>query len=90
MGSAGPAGRPGRGVAPLPLRVVAEAVDEAAEDAALVGQRLTGRRAFFAFLADGLVVEQEAFTAAARTEDAARGIQSFHEHGPGKATFVGR
>jgi len=41
-------------------------------------------------LADGLVVEQEAFTAAARTEDAARGIQSFHEHGPGKATFVGR
>ena len=41
-------------------------------------------------LADGLVVEQEAFIAAARTEDAARGIQSFHEHGPGKATFVGR
>ena len=41
-------------------------------------------------LADGLVVEQEAFTAAARTEDAARGIQSFHEHGPGKATVVGR
>jgi len=41
-------------------------------------------------LADGLVVEQEAFTAAARTEDAARGIRSFHEHGPGKATFVGR
>ena len=41
-------------------------------------------------LADGLAVEQAAFTAAARTEDAARGIQSFHEHGPGKATFVGR
>jgi enoyl-CoA hydratase len=41
-------------------------------------------------LADGLAIEQEAFTAAARTEDAARGIASFHEQGPGKATFVGR
>ena len=41
-------------------------------------------------LADGLVVEQEAFAAAARTEDAARGIRSFTENGPGKATFVGR
>jgi len=41
-------------------------------------------------LADGLAIEQEAFTAAARTEDAARGIASFHEHGPGQATFVGR
>ncbi len=41
-------------------------------------------------LADGLAVEQEAFAAAARTEDAARGIASFNERGPGKATFVGR
>jgi enoyl-CoA hydratase len=41
-------------------------------------------------LADGLAIEKEAFTAAARTEDAGRGITSFHEHGPGKATFVGR
>jgi enoyl-CoA hydratase/carnithine racemase len=41
-------------------------------------------------LADGLAIEQDAFTAAARTEDAARGIASFNEHGPGKATFVGR
>ncbi len=41
-------------------------------------------------LADGLAVEQEAFTAAARTEDAARGIRSFTENGPGQATFVGR
>jgi enoyl-CoA hydratase len=41
-------------------------------------------------LAAGLDLEQEAFTAAARSEDAARGIASFHEHGPGKATFVGR
>ncbi len=41
-------------------------------------------------LADGLTIEQDAFAAAARTEDAARGIASFNEHGPGKATFVGR
>jgi enoyl-CoA hydratase/carnithine racemase len=41
-------------------------------------------------LADGLAIEQEAFAAVARTEDAARGIRSFTENGPGKATFVGR
>jgi enoyl-CoA hydratase len=41
-------------------------------------------------LADGLGIEQEAFAAVARTEDAGRGIASFSEHGPGKATFVGR
>ena len=41
-------------------------------------------------LADGLAIEREAFAAAARTEDAARGIASFAENGPGKATFVGR
>ncbi len=41
-------------------------------------------------LADGLAIEQVAFAAAARTEDAARGIASFAENGPGKATFVGR
>jgi enoyl-CoA hydratase len=41
-------------------------------------------------LADGLVTEQEAFAAVARTEDAARGIESFSTQGPGKATFIGR
>jgi len=41
-------------------------------------------------LAEGLAIEQQAFSAVARTEDAARGITSFTEHGPGKATFVGR
>src|SRR5271165_4647985 len=40
-------------------------------------------------LAEGLAIEREAFSAVARTEDAARGIASFTEHGPGKATFVG-
>jgi enoyl-CoA hydratase/carnithine racemase len=41
-------------------------------------------------LPEGLAIEQEAFSAVARTEDAARGIASFVENGPGKATFVGR
>jgi enoyl-CoA hydratase len=41
-------------------------------------------------LAEGLAIEHEAFVSAARSEDAARGISSFQENGPGKATFVGR
>jgi enoyl-CoA hydratase/carnithine racemase len=41
-------------------------------------------------LAEGLTIEQEAFSAVAHTEDAGRGIASFVENGPGKATFVGR
>jgi enoyl-CoA hydratase len=41
-------------------------------------------------LADGLKLEQAAFAQVAHTEDAVRGITSFVEHGPGKATFVGR
>jgi enoyl-CoA hydratase/carnithine racemase len=41
-------------------------------------------------LAAGLDLEQQAFSAAGRTEDAGRGIESFTAHGPGKATFVGR
>ena len=43
-----------------------------------------------ASLAQGLAMEQEAFVAVAGTEDAARGLASFRENGPGKATFVGR
>jgi len=41
-------------------------------------------------LAGGLTFEQAAFVTVAGTEDAVRGITSFHENGPGKATFVGR
>jgi enoyl-CoA hydratase/carnithine racemase len=41
-------------------------------------------------LAEGLALEQEAFSQVARTEDARRGLTSFVEHGPGRATFVGR
>ena len=59
--------------------LVAHALAKSAVDRGLEGS-----------LADGLVIEQEAFTAVARTEDASRGIESFHRHGPGRATFVGR
>ncbi len=59
--------------------VVAHALAKNAVDRGLEGS-----------LAEGLAIEREAFVAAARTEDAARGIASFAQHGPGKATFVGR
>jgi enoyl-CoA hydratase/carnithine racemase len=38
----------------------------------------------------GLAIERDAFVRILGTEDAARGIKSFFEHGPGKATFTGR
>jgi enoyl-CoA hydratase/carnithine racemase len=41
-------------------------------------------------LAEGIDVEQAAFAAVAGTEDAAIGIASFLQQGPGRATFVGR
>jgi enoyl-CoA hydratase len=40
-------------------------------------------------LADGLALEQEAFVEVFRTDDSQIGVQSFLEHGPGKATFTG-
>lgn len=41
-------------------------------------------------LAEGLEIELAAFAEVFETEDAATGISSFLEHGPGKATFSGR
>jgi len=41
-------------------------------------------------LEEGLHIERGRFVAAFRTEDAGRGITSFLEQGPGKASFVGR
>jgi len=41
-------------------------------------------------LAEGLALEQEVFLASFATDDAATGINSFLEHGPGKAEFRGR
>jgi enoyl-CoA hydratase/carnithine racemase len=41
-------------------------------------------------IADGLDLDAEAFAEVFDTEDAAAGVRSFLEHGPGKARFVGR
>ena len=41
-------------------------------------------------LADALELEVAAFVAVSHTEDAASGVTSFLEHGPGRARFVGR
>jgi enoyl-CoA hydratase len=41
-------------------------------------------------LADGLALEQELFVDVFTTEDAHIGVQSFLEHGPGKAEFKGQ
>jgi enoyl-CoA hydratase len=41
-------------------------------------------------LAEGLDLEQELFARSLSTEDAATGLRSFLEHGPGKARFAGR
>jgi enoyl-CoA hydratase/carnithine racemase len=41
-------------------------------------------------LADGLTLERTLFRQVLDTEDAATGIQSFFDHGPGKAVFSGR
>lgn len=42
-----------------------------------------------ASLADGLALERQAFVEVFHTDDAATGVASFLEHGPGKATFTG-
>ncbi len=43
-----------------------------------------------ASIADGLGLERSAFVEVFRTADARTGVASFLEHGPGKATFIGR
>ena len=41
-------------------------------------------------LADGIELEQELFAQVFESDDATIGVQSFLEHGPGKAKFTGR
>ncbi len=41
-------------------------------------------------LSDGLIAERDAFVDVFATDDARTGVQSFLEHGPGKAQFHGR
>ncbi|MFN8037059.1 MAG: enoyl-CoA hydratase-related protein [Acidimicrobiia bacterium] len=60
---------------------------------AVVAQGLAKRaidRGLDGSLSDGLDLELQCFADAFGTEDAAAGVQSFLEHGPGKATFRGR
>ena len=40
-------------------------------------------------LTDGLLAERDAFVESFRTNDSRIGVQSFLEHGPGKAEFTG-
>jgi enoyl-CoA hydratase len=40
-------------------------------------------------LAEGLELEQELFAASFATEDSRIGVESFLQHGPGKAAFTG-
>jgi enoyl-CoA hydratase len=41
-------------------------------------------------LGGGLDLEQQLFVEVFRTDDAKTGVESFLEHGPGKAAFQGR
>jgi enoyl-CoA hydratase len=59
--------------------VVAHALTKRAVDEGLSGS-----------LAAGLALERELFVEVFRTEDSQVGVQSFLEHGPGKARFSGR
>ena len=40
-------------------------------------------------LAEGLLIERDLFVESFRTNDSQIGVQSFLEHGPGKAEFTG-
>src|SRR5690606_21828981 len=77
-----------------PDQLEARTRERAAELArgAVVAQGLAKRaidRGLDVSLAEGLDLEQELFEEVFRTADAATGVASFLEHGPGKATFEG-
>ena len=75
--------------------VLPAALEWAAELArgAVVAQGLAKRaidEGLGGWLADGLSLEQDLFVEVFRSDDARIGVDSFKEHGPGKATFTGR
>lgn len=80
----------------VPAAQLAERAHELAAQyakGALAAQALAKRvidRGLDGSLAAGLELEHEAFVEVFGTDDAAIGIASFREHGPGKATFTGR
>lgn len=76
-------------------RVLDRAIERAAELArgAVAAQALAKRaidEGLDRSLGAGLELEQELFVEVFRTDDARIGVQSFLQHGPGKATFTGR
>jgi enoyl-CoA hydratase len=78
-----------------PDEVEARALAKAAELAAgaVVAQGLAKRaidRGLDRTLAEGVELEHELFIEVFGTDDATIGVQSFLEHGPGKATFTGK
>ncbi len=77
-----------------PDQVLARALERAAELAAgaVAAEALAKRaidRGLDITLGGGLDLEQQLFVEVFATDDAAVGVQSFLEHGPGKATFTG-
>jgi enoyl-CoA hydratase/carnithine racemase len=62
------------GAASLAIRAAKECIDRGSE----------------VDLDTGLEIERQQFAGVFATEDRTRGITSFVENGPGKATFVGR
>jgi enoyl-CoA hydratase/carnithine racemase len=75
-------------VMPAALAYAAELAAGARAGQALAKQAIDG--GLETTLAAGLDLEQQAFVDSFRTEDAAIGVASFLEHGPGKASFTGR
>ena len=75
------------------LQAEARAMALSFANGAVAAQALAKRAidaAFDGSLADGISLEQELFVQAFETEDSKIGVQSFLEHGPGKAKFTGR
>ena len=80
-------------VAPDDLHDRALALGTELAKGALTAQGITKRAidaGLSASLADGLLIEQDAFIEVFGTEDSQIGVKSFLENGPGKAEFTGR
>ena len=77
-----------------PFEVLGTALELASSFAAgprlaLAAAKRAVNRGIDTSLEAGLVIERDEFVAVLETNDARRGIETFLEHGPGKATFSG-